>query len=77
MRHPVFNLFTHHGCVESEPGEVECDLDAVVVADGVDGLELEGLAEGGPLREQVVPHATGGLQSALLRVKRKAVHVSL
>ena len=52
-------------CVEAEPCEVERDLDAVVVADTVQGLELVQPAEGGPLREQEVPGAAGGLDRAL------------
>ena len=55
----------HHGGIESQPRKVKRDFDPVVVPNCVDWLELEHLLEGGPLGEEIVPHAAGSLQSAL------------
>ena len=67
----------HHGGVESQPCEVKRDFDPVVVANGVDRLELEHLLEGGPLGEEVVPHAAGSLQSALRGIDNKGrLHIT-
>ena len=54
-----------HGGIKSKPCKIKRYFNSVVVADGINRLEFKHLLEGRPLREEVVPHATRGLQSTL------------